>query len=326
MRNSTLLFSSASTVNTAQKRKTVLVLGGYGFVGRYTVKALRGRGVRTLIGTRGLGVVAQKPDERHIVLHQALHADEWYETLRGVDVVINTVGILRERKAESFDAVHHSAVKALAHACRARHISLVHMSALGIDGQSENPYMLSKLRGEEGIVKSQCTGAIVRTSVVDAPDGYGSGWLHRVANWPVWLMPAGAIHKISPVDANDVGEALATLALSEIQTDLRLIDLGCGEILSLSTYLEKLRCTNEQRSKRPLLVVRIPQPISRLFAHIFDALHITPYSIGHHELLEFDNIPVNNQLPNLLGRRPTPIGSYRNMVTSGRRRLRRRSA
>ncbi|MFK8083988.1 MAG: hypothetical protein AB8B97_27210 [Granulosicoccus sp.] len=71
----------------------------------------------------------------------------------------------------------------------------------------------------------------------------------------------------------------------------------------------------------PLLTIKVPQRLSRLFANIFDVLHLTPYSVGHHELLEFDNIPKVNGLPRLLGRRPTPIGRHsvgeRNVVAKG---------
>ncbi len=303
--------NSVAALQYASERldRTVLVLGGYGFVGRYTVKALQRHGVHVLIGTRGLDGYTAKPMERYISLHQALTADSWNETLKGVDVVINTVGILRKRRGESFDAVHHLAVDALARACKAHDIPLIHVSALGIDGKVHNANTVSKLLGEKAIIDSQCAGAIVRTSVVDAPDGFGSGWLHRVANWPVWLIPAGATSLLSPIDASDAGEALARLALRESDKPLERVEIGCGENFTLHTYLAKLRHSEQLHLSKPLFTIRVPQTIARVSAYIFDLLHITPYSIGHHELLEYDNIPAYNQLPTLLGRMPTPIGA-----------------
>ncbi len=291
------------------RTKTVLVLGGYGFVGRHTVKALQQHNVTVLTGTRGRAGQALQPNERRVSLHQALRVNDWQATLKGVDAVINTVGILRERRCESFDAVHHLGASALAQACRALAIPLVHMSALGIEDQSQNRYTQSKLHGEKAIINSECTGAIVRTSVVNAPDGYGSGWLYRVAQWPVWLVPAGAVHLLSPVDAGDIGEALAVLALRNGITQMELIEIGCGESFTLTAYLTKLRQSVNPRLSKPLMTIRVPQAIARFSAHVFDLLHITPYSIAHHELLEFDNIPTHNQLPALLGRSPAPIGA-----------------
>ena len=82
--------NSATALKHASERlnRTVLVLGGYGFVGRYTVKALQRHGVHVLIGTRGLDGHTAKPMERTICLHQALSTDNWNETLEGVDAII----------------------------------------------------------------------------------------------------------------------------------------------------------------------------------------------------------------------------------------------
>lgn len=62
--------------------------------------------------------------------------------------------------------------------------------------------------------------------------------------------------------------------------------------------------------------------LARLAALIFDRFNLTPYSIGHHELLENDNIPKVNALPMILGRPPKPIvavidcGSRVNVIES----------
>ncbi len=55
------------------------------------------------------------------------------------------------------------------------------------------------------------------------------------------------------------------------------------------------------------MVVRLPQMISRLFAQLCDRLHLTPYSIGHHDLLEHNNVPSMNHLPAIINRPPEPI-------------------
>jgi len=273
MVTSTPAVSHKTQPTSPTRQKTVLVLGGYGFVGRHTVRALQRHNVRVLIGTRGKGKSIANDTERFISLHKALRAADWHTVLEGVDAVINTVGILRERRGEGYDAVHNRGPEALAKACRKRNITLIHMSALGIEDSSPNRYTLSKLNGENALTQSGCTGSIVRTSVVNAVDGYGSGWLYRVACWPVWMVPAGAVHLLSPIEADDVGEQSVDPSLPA-----------------------------------PLFTIRVPQTIARFFAHLFDWLHITPYSIGHHELLEADNVPFDNQLQRILGRAPTRIG------------------
>ena len=282
--------------NQGEKPNTVLVLGGYGFIGRYTVAALNKAGINTVIGTRGLDA---KKNERHVRLHKSLTEESWTNTLKDIDSVINTVGILRERKGESFDAVHNLALGALARACKQHNIPLIHVSALGIDAPLNNEFAASKLRGESAMQNSACPGAIVRASVVNAPDGYGSGWLHTVAKWPIWLLPSGATKLLCPIEAKDLGQALAMLCIKAINDPnknkgcekAQIIEVGCNEVFTLKTYLHKLRTISDCRLKKPLLTVRIPRVVARAFSHIFDVLNLTPYSIGHHELLEHDNIP-----------------------------------
>jgi len=285
------------------------------------VAALRRREVSILVGTRGHRGAGAAPggyEERHLRFHESLTEEDWRAVLENVDVVVNAVGILRERYRESFDAVHHRAAGALARACAKRNIRLVHVSALGIDGPVRCEFSRSKLRGESAIQKSGCRGAIVRASVVDAPDGYGSGWFHRLSRWPVWLLPAAATHLLSPVAAIDLGEALAELAIGKRGCHYNtipasVIDVGCGENFTLETYLNRLRRAAFDRAGKmnycePMLKIRIPQSLARACAHLFDALRITPYSVGHDELLGSDNVPRNNKLQDILGRRPCSIG------------------
>ena len=300
----------------AKKRGTnkaakVLVLGGNGFIGRYTTAVLARHGVTTTIGTRR---VKHAETERQIKLHKALSEQAWEETLKEFDAVINTVGILRERKNESFDQVHHLAVGALARACKKRDIPLLHMSALGID-QLSNEFAASKRRGETAILNSGCRGAIVRASIVNALDGYGASWMYRVATWPIWLLPGKATKLLCPVEAKDLGEALANLTLMHLQNrnrQTKVIEIGGPEVFTLKTYLRKLRAQQDCLPVKPFLTIRIPNVIARLFAKIFDMLHLTPYSVGHHELLEFDNIPHQNSLAKILGRKPTEVGKNPN--------------
>ena len=299
----------------------VLILGGYGFVGRYVAAALRDESVQVLIGTRGGRQLATSVasgrsedfDQRCLKFHHCLSIDDWQPLLHDVDIVINCVGILRERTDETFAAVHHEAVAALAESCEARNISLIHVSALGIDTPVCSEFSLSKLRGEQAIRDSGCHATIVRASVVDADDGYGSGWFRRVAQWPVFLLPGNATNLLSPVAASDLGDALAKLALDTlnapyVEPACCLLEVSAGENFTLKDYLLRLRKPTCLWGFKPLFVVRVPEALASLSAKLFDYFAITPYSTGHHELLQFDNVPVYNALPGILGRAPAPIG------------------
>ena len=189
----------------------VLVLGGTGFIGRHAVAALRDAGATVAIGSRHPMRYAQRYPfaKLHCVrFERLLHADAWQALLNGVDVVINCVGILRQRPNESYANVHHLAPAALALACAREGVRLIHTSALS---------------------------------------------LHEDAK---------------------------------------------------SEYLRELRA---QYTAAPVLQIPLPNWMARLGAHVCDVLHFSPFSYGHWILLQRDNVPKPNRLPELLGRSPRPI-------------------
>lgn len=306
----------------------VLVLGGGGFIGRHTVAALGRQGCEAIVGTRDPRRRARerttlqappgdRPSEnsaleyREAHLERLLDAADWAGLLDGVDRVINCVGILRERGRETYDRVHHRAVAALAAACAARGLRLIHVSALGLEGPARSGFLRSKRDGERALRESDADWRIVRPSLLDGDDGYGARWLHRVARWPIHPLPRGATGRIAVLHVDDLGEALAALALREAIDDdahapMREFDLGGGVERTLAEYLAALRALHRTR---PAYRLCVPDAPTRLLAHVCDLLHATPFSFGHWELLRRDNRPAFNALPMLLGRMPRAIGA-----------------
>src|SRR5262245_42486389 len=102
----------------------VLVLGGTGFIGRHVTAALAGRGHTVIIGTRHparagrvLPASLHGCERREAHLERLVSPEAWKPLLRDVDAVVNAVGILRERGAETYRRVHYLAPSALAAAC-----------------------------------------------------------------------------------------------------------------------------------------------------------------------------------------------------------------
>jgi len=290
------------------KRKnqpTVLVLGGYGFIGRHVTEQLENLGAITLVGTRG----DRKPREpgcRVIALQKMNQVEDWYSVLTGVNIVVNAVGILRQRKGESYDHVHHLAVASLVKACEHNNVRLVHVSALGLGNPVKSRFLLSKRLGEKVITCSSADWRIVRPSLVDGEGGYGAKWLRRMASWPVHAAPANATGLLAPINARDLGEAIAKIALTMDQlrdANDRIFEVGGNRVLTMFDYLEVLK------SGPPKIKIRVPALVARLASHLFDLLHVTPLSFGHYELLKFDNLPGANRIHELLTRPPLDISA-----------------
>ena len=285
----------------------VLVLGGTGFIGRHAVAALRERGCRVAIGTRHPARHAASDagiEHRPARMERLLHADDWAALLQGCDVAVNCVGILRPRPGESWDRVHHLGPAALARACAARGLRLVHVSALGLDAPVRSGFLHSKRDGERAVRAAGGDWHIVRPSLLDGEGGFGARWIRRVARWPLHPLPRGASGRLAVLDVRDLGEAIARLAI-EGAGPAREHELGGTQLRTLSEHLAAMRALS---TCGPARVLPLPDWLTRGVAHLCDLLHWTPLSYGHWELLRRDNCPRANALPALLGRAPRPVG------------------
>jgi NADH dehydrogenase len=283
----------------------VLVLGGAGFIGRFASVALRRRGHELVIGTRAPAKSLRRlPTALHGVPAMEIHverlvtADAWLPVLGGFDVVVNCVGILRQRWRETYDQVHRAAPAALADACiRAGIRRLIHVSALGLTADSSSGFIRSKHAGERELLCRQFDAVIVRPSLLDGPGGFGARWLRRVATWPMHFVPATA-GRIAPLDVADLGLAIARLCEAPPCGRVRSVELGGAASRTMAEHLAALRGPVKARAA---LVVFVPIALARIASHVCDLLHVTPFSYGHLLLMQHDNVPVKNELVDLIG-------------------------
>lgn len=281
-------------------KKAVLVLGGRGFIGRHIVRALRERGHEVTIGSRF-------SNDAENILRVPFHEDRnngaFGDLFSGFDVVINAVGILRQRWGETYQCIHHEFVERAAKECAKREIRFIHVSALGLTNPVRSRFLSTKRAAEKAIINAGGDFFIVRPSLIDGDGGYGAKWFRRVAKWPVHILPSNAQGLLAPIHVLDLAEAIVTLCVRSVHVNNeRIIELGGDKLMTTFEYLTLLK------GHPPLWRIRVPAWLARGFAHCMDVCHLTPFSFGHYELLKFDNKPMFNRLPELIARATKTLG------------------
>src|SRR4051812_32405997 len=181
----------------------VLLLGASGFIGRRLLDALVAAGHDVTCGARR---VQSLPGCRCIeVDYTRDHAlEDWLPRLAGIDVVVNAVGILRETRNASFDALHVAAPVALFNACaRAGVRKVVQISALGADEAAESRYHRSKRKADDALAALDVPWVIVQPSLVFGIGGTSAALFSRLAALPLIPVPGRGEQQVQPVHVDD---------------------------------------------------------------------------------------------------------------------------
>jgi uncharacterized protein YbjT (DUF2867 family) len=292
-------------VSNDKTGKRILVLGGNGFIGRHIVKRLLVEQLKARTPEQRCDIIIgsrhQAKDgsaQRRLPLHEMTYISDWLKVLGGIDIVVNAVGILRERPGQTFEAVHHQAVRALTRACEHFGIKLIHISALGLNNPVQAPFSVTKKQGEQALMDSRTDWHIIRASLVEGEGAYGGTWFKRVAQWPVHFLPAKHA-TIAPVRVEVIAakvQEIINRSTENIAADDRIHEVSNGIRYRLPEYLIALN----GGQKRPQIT--IPDYCIRLITWVCDRCNLTPLTQGHRELLAFDNCPEQEPLTDYCNR------------------------
>ena len=220
---------------------TVLVLGASGFIGEHLARALEAEGHDVVCGMR-------RPSDRMqgcrsvAIDYMRDHAvTDWLPRLKGVDVVINAVGILRETRSATFAALHVDAPIALFQACAEVRVGkIVQISALGADAQAVSRYHLSKKRADDALATSPIPWVVVQPSFVFGPGGRSAALFLELAALPVIPLPGDGRQCVQPVHIDDLTAAVLTVVRSSDFDGERIPVVG-PHPTTLREFLAKLR-------------------------------------------------------------------------------------
>jgi len=272
--------------------RTVTIFGGSGFVGRYVVQKFAEKGDRIRIAVRNpvaaqflkpLGEVGQiTPVQVFLSSSESL-----IQVMQGSDVVINLVGILYEKRSQTFEALHVEGARNIAETAFGLGIpTLLHMSALGANKNSSSRYALTKARGEEMVLKYFPEATLFRPSVIF---GKEDSFLNRFAQMallsPFLPLIGGGHTRFQPIYVGDVAECFLNASFLK-DAKGNTYELGGPSIYSFKALMVYLL----QTIHRTRILLPLPFSLAKMIGAITQFLPTPPLTPDQVELLKMDTV------------------------------------
>jgi uncharacterized protein YbjT (DUF2867 family) len=264
--------------------KLVTIFGGGGFLGRYVAEALLAKGVRIRVACRNpAGAMHIKPlgnlGQVQLIAADIRKPASVARAVKDSDAVVNLVGSFAD-----LDAVQNIGAGNVAQAASAAGVqTLVHVSAIGADAESEAEYGRSKAAGEASVRAAFPSATILRPSIVF---GREDQFINRFAGL-IRMLPVvpviGANTKFQPVFVGDVADAVAS-ALARQNGEI--LELGGPEIFSM---LELNKWIAEAIGREPMFI-EVPDIAAKLLAKGTGWLPGAPITDDQLKMLGSDNV------------------------------------
>lgn len=249
----------------------VLLTGATGFVGGAICSELLRAGHEVRAVARRAPPGPDRPGLEWIEgdFAQDHTAQVWLPRLEGVDAVVNAVGIIREAKGSTFEAVHQRAPIALFEACRSRAISqVVQISAMGVaDPGSTMPYQTTKLAADNWLQGSGLSSVILRPSLIQGVEGESAQLFRELAALPIVPIVGSGQYPLRPLQVDDLSRAVR-LALELQPRVTGCFDIGGAQVVTLEEMLLCIRSWLGERPSGPTL--KLPSALVGFAARIGD--------------------------------------------------------
>ncbi len=282
----------------------ILITGATGFIGSHLVKSLIEKGDEVIACVRKPTV--QMDTESNIEYLQVNFTTDneiaiWLPRLEGVDIVINTVGIIRESGEQSFYALHNSTPCALFRACEISDVKkVIQVSALGADESAISEYHLSKKAADDLLSKTKLDWTILMPSIVYGPRAKSMAFFKALSSLPVIPIVGLGDQPIQPIHINDVIHSVQQIIESNTPSQKR-IELAGPEQITMRELYAKLR--KWLHLSKPHFL-SIPYTVSLYLARWSGFLGSTPINEAAEDMLRQGNTGKRDHYTEVFGHTP----------------------
>ena len=275
------------------KVKNCLIFGGSGQIGRNIKRKITKNNYRDNVVTRNIHQNSYKIKTQanagylDIVESSIKKEKKLRNLFKKTDVCINLVGILYEKKrGNTFKNIHTIFPSLISKLCKEYNLKhFIHLSALGINNAVDSKYAITKLEGENSILKNFPLSTILRPSIVySVDDNFTTSFmtlLNRLPFFPLYYL--GKI-KFMPIHCLALTDVFFHVISKNINS--KIIECVGPEQISFKEILEKL--TKLIGKKR--ILIPFPLMLAKMSALLLEQLPSPLLTQDQLKLLKHDNV------------------------------------
>ncbi len=286
--------------------KLVTVFGGSGFIGRYVCEQLLEYDEYHV----RLRVVTREPRQANFIQPLAqvgqfgfvrgdvTDRDSVRRAIESASAVINLTGSFN-----NMGAVHAEGARNIAEAAREFGAqSLIHISAIGADSESEATYARTKGEGEKAVRDAFPDATIIRPSIVFGVEDMLTNRLAGLSRLPALPVIAPKC-KLQPVFVEDLAKAIARAAVDPAKHGGKTYEIGGPQVLTMREFTMAIL----KAAGRDPALVDVPSPVASAISWL-GFLPGAPLTRDQWLMLQRDNVAEGPGLE-AFGIRPTPFGA-----------------
>ena len=282
------------------KAKNCLIFGGSGQIGRNLIRKFTKNNYKVTVVTRNIHqksyIIKTQANAGYIDIVEAniFEENKIRNLFNNADVCVNLIGILFEKKGNSFKNIHTIFPSLLAKLAKEYNLKhFIHLSALGINDAKDSEYAKSKLEGENRVLKNFPLATILRPSIVySVDDNFTTNFMTLLNRLPLFPLYYNGKTKFSPIHCSDLTETIYYVISKNIYSNI--IECVGPEILTFRQIIEKLlTLINKKR-----ILLPFPLQLAELQARIFELLPKPLLTRDQLKLLKYDNVASNKYKTN----------------------------
>ena len=274
------------------KAKNCLIFGGSGQIGRHLIRKLTKNNYKVTVVTRNIHqkghIIKTQGNAGYIDIFELNIFEETKirKLFEHADICINLIGILYEKKGNSFQKIHTLFPSVLAKLCKQYNLKhFIHLSALGINEATDSNYAKSKLEGEKEVLKNFPLTTILRPSLVySSSDTFSTSMMTLLSRLPVFPLYYSGKTSFMPIHATDLVDVIYNIISKNIYS--QIIECVGPETLTFKEILEKLLLL----INRKRFLIPVPLMFGKISAKIFQLFPKPLLTEDQLRLLKYDNV------------------------------------